>query len=313
MRRHAAQDHVPFKRGCPVCLAAQGRQRSHWRSAVTGVCSISVDIAGPFKPGQGWDPGASGRDKGWGYKYFLASAFTIPLEPKTSVEATEDQRLQAPQVSEPVPADLDLPDMAELFGEEPELYALEGGSVPAVKVVEHRFLEKAPEPEGPVRVDTLPAAAEPPLPPPKEEPPAVSTRTLFMAMPLRSRAGKEVMLAVQALISRLESAGFPVHRYHADRAKELRSMALVQWLRDKAIHARWTAGESPAGNKAELAVQNIKGSARKILYAQPSLMLSGPSLSFMLAIVTGVSCVGPLACQSCPCLRLASSCRLVSA
>ena len=237
IRRHEANDHMPFRRGCPICVAAQGRQRSHWRASVTGVFSISVDIAGPFKPGQCWDPVASGRDRGLGYKYFLAQ------------EA----------------AGLELPAMHDLFGEaEPALRLMHPGPEPALKVVEHRFKEKGPEPEGP-----KPAGQDPPLPPPAEEPPDshVQTRTLFLAVPLRTRKGKEVLAAVQLLVNRLETWGFPVHRYHADRAKELRSAALVQWLRTQAIHATWTAGESPAGNKAELAVQNIKGGARKLLLA----------------------------------------------
>ena len=62
LRRHIASDHVPFKKGCPVCIAAQGRRRSHWRSAFTGLYSLSCDLAGPFVPGQGYDPVNSGRE-----------------------------------------------------------------------------------------------------------------------------------------------------------------------------------------------------------------------------------------------------------
>ena len=29
---HVQHDHVPYRRGCPICISAQGRQRSHWRS-----------------------------------------------------------------------------------------------------------------------------------------------------------------------------------------------------------------------------------------------------------------------------------------
>ena len=61
-RLHEQNDHVPYMKGCPVCIQAQGRQRSHWRSSVTSLYSLSCDIAGPFRTGQGWDPIASGRD-----------------------------------------------------------------------------------------------------------------------------------------------------------------------------------------------------------------------------------------------------------
>ena len=68
LKMHEANDHTLFRNGRPVCIASQGRQRCHWRAAHTGVYSISVDIAGPFKPGRCWDPVACG------YKYFLAAA-----------------------------------------------------------------------------------------------------------------------------------------------------------------------------------------------------------------------------------------------
>ena len=45
-KRHRANDHVPYRKGCPVCVAAQGRQRSHRRSEVQGVFSASFDVAG---------------------------------------------------------------------------------------------------------------------------------------------------------------------------------------------------------------------------------------------------------------------------
>ncbi|CAE7362962.1 RE2, partial [Symbiodinium necroappetens] len=77
-RKHVEHDHVPYRKGCPICIAAQGRQRSHWRSGFPGMHSLSADVAGPFVSGQSWDVEASGRDKGKGYKYFLACAYAIP-------------------------------------------------------------------------------------------------------------------------------------------------------------------------------------------------------------------------------------------
>ena len=78
------------------------------------------------------------------------------------------------------------------------------------------------------------------------------------------------MAAVQSVINRLESYGYPVHRYHADRAQELKSKALVSWLRDRGIHPSWTPGDSPAGNRAEVAVQQLKQASRRLL-AEASL------------------------------------------
>ena len=275
MKRHEASDHSPFRRGCPVCVASQGRQRSHWRASFAGLYSLSVDIAGPFKPGRFWDPVASGRDKGLGYRYFLAAAFTIPLKfgEESPKGATEEPIAEIrPDSSEPPevlvlerpegPMDGDIPSMEELFGDDGEVDPVGAapGSETVLRAVSHRFRVKKPEPE-----EALEELPEPPLPPPAEAPPYPKTRTLFLGTPLRTRNGKEALGAVQALINRLEASGFPVHRYHSDSAKELRSKDLVAWLRDQGIHHTWTPGENPAGNKAELAVQQLKAAGRKLL------------------------------------------------
>ena len=76
--KHVANDHVPYLRGCPICISAQGRQRSHWRSSFPAIHSLSVDIAGPFLEGMSFDPEASGRDRGGKYRYFLACSYAVP-------------------------------------------------------------------------------------------------------------------------------------------------------------------------------------------------------------------------------------------
>ena len=178
-RRHQAQDHTPFRKGCPICVAAQGRQRNHWRASVTAVYSLSVDVAGPYKPGQSWDPIASGRDKGRGYKYFLASAFTIPLEFNSVNGPEKTSPGKDAEPPEAAPHGMDLPDMRDLFGaeesDEPALVPLGGGAGASLKVVEHRFHGKRPEPEGP----PLPPPADPPIDVPSK------TRTLFLAVPFK--------------------------------------------------------------------------------------------------------------------------------
>ena len=272
-RVHELNDHIPFKKGCPVCISAQARQRSHWRSAQTGVFSASCDLAGPFLPGKCFDPVASGRDKGLGYRYFLACAFSVPISPKSVVEATSPGKDQEPSPKLEPESSASSPDGLEesaVIPPQPEEEVDEGmGNLWEAmdRAVRYRARAKRPEKpdelsgEGVERVD-----GDPPLPPPSEPPP-VKTRTLCLGIPLRSKKGKEVMGAVQSMLNRLEACGFPVHRYHADRAQEVKSRALVAWLRDKGIHATWTPGDTPAGNKAELAVQQLKGSSRKLLSA----------------------------------------------
>ena len=261
--RHVERDHVPYRKGCPVCISAQGRQRSHWRSAFPSIHSVSVDIAGPLLEGTSYDPEASGRDKGGGYKYFLACSYAVPKgyevpsEPVAPVKAPEDGDYVPP---EHLPEE-GMEASGELF---PELFLseLEGG-IEAVKVVSHRLKGKQSEPavcdEAPGGVGVEGGVGEMPVEP------KYKNLTLFVGMPLRTKRGKEVLLAVQSIINRLEAYGYPVHRYHSDRAKELRSTSLLGWLKNKGLHATFTAGESPAGNRAEVAVQSLKGSIRKLL------------------------------------------------
>ena len=118
--RHERQDHVPFRKGCPICVAAQGRQRSHWRASKSGVYSASFDLAGPYVSGHSFDATASGRDRGTGYKYFVACAFTVPLEPSPEcAKPLSDPDIHDSGEGEASLTDetdeLELPDMAELF------------------------------------------------------------------------------------------------------------------------------------------------------------------------------------------------------
>ena len=276
--RHVAHDHVPYLKGCPTCIRAQGRQRSHWRSSFVGVHSASFDIAGPFISGQAYNVEASGRDKGSGYKYFLACAYTVPEGYSSVKDSAPDWKNEDYAPSEPGP---------EEGGEEagstppqdlfPELWDSsdeEGVARMGVKVVTHRVKGKHPEKGGQDPGEcTVPDALVSEDAPDAhgvsgdgEGFPSLKTKTLFMGVPLRTKTGKEVLLQVQGVINKLEAYGYPVQRFHADRAKELRSAALISWLKDKGVHPTWTPGDSPAGNRAELAVQNLKGVTRKLLF-----------------------------------------------
>ena len=219
---HLDNDHVPFQKGCPVCVAAQGRQRSHRRQAVTGVYGASFDIAGPFVPGQGFDAVSSGRDLGHGYKYFLACAYSIPisLNARPSSPCKKPPDSEEPQGSQDcvVPEEsLDAflkDDMDQTHGLEPlsselldDVSMYSPDELPAsMSKVTHRYRVKGPES-------------------PNEE--QVQTKTMFLGVPLRTKKAQEVTPAVQTVICRLETAGYPVNRYFADRAQELRSSGLA--------------------------------------------------------------------------------------
>ena len=259
--RHIAHDHVPYLKGCPVCIRAQGRRRSHWRSGFPGVHSASFDIAGPFVPGQAFNPEVSGRDKGKGYRYFLACAYAVPdgFYP----ESPDSPMTEKNPGSDPLEGkgSKEAGDVGKA-GEDlfPELWESdeEQGAEAEVKAVNVRVRTKRPEDPDPLPGEVKDSERG-------EDERIRKFRTLFLGIPLRTKKGKEVLLQVQCIINRLEAYGYPVHRYHSDRAKELRTAGLIAWLRNKQIHASWTLGDSPAGNRAELGVQNLKGMVRKLL------------------------------------------------
>ena len=262
--RHVQQDHVPYRKGCPICIRAQGRQRSHWRSGFPGVHSLSVDVAGPLVSGQSWDVEASGRDRGLGYRYFLAFAYTIP---STFVPETEEQDGDAEY--EPSECGQMVPEGNEATvestvnpreGLEEQALLQELDQIPLswdetraeLRVVNYRVKGKQPEQEG--------------IEDSSREEGIKGYKTLFLGVPIRSKRGREILPHIQGTINRLEASGFPVQRFHSDRAKELRSHALIAWIKDKGIHGTWTPGESPAGNRAELAVQALKSFVRKLFF-----------------------------------------------
>ncbi|CAE7781653.1 RE1 [Symbiodinium sp. CCMP2592] len=189
---------------------------------VTTVYSLSVDIAGPFKEGRSFDPISSGRDRGRGYKYFIAAAYSVPLNPELRpvLHPSEDLDEYSPSECEP------------------EI----GSAGPIPAEISEDFDELLD------RLDRQATGAE-----------------FAQAGELEGASSNAVMGQVQALVNRLESFGYPVHRYFADRAKELRSHSLIQWFRERGVHASFTAGEDPAGNKAEVGVQHLKQDARKLL------------------------------------------------
>ena len=114
----------------------------------------------------------------------------------------------------------------------------------AMGKVTHRMSRKGPEaPDEPIE--------PPPLPPPTEVPP-IRTRMLTLGTPLRSKKVRDVLPAIQGIINRLTAAGFPVNRYHSDRAGEFRARPLVMWLKNQGIHATWAPAETLQGNRAEL-------------------------------------------------------------
>ena len=85
---------------------------------------------------------------------------------------------------------------------------------------------------------------------------------------LSNRTEKGLRLVVMQAVARLRASGIPVLRRHTDRAKEYSSTLLLEWMASQNIHATKSGFEDHAANgRAEVAVRELKRSARKCLLA----------------------------------------------
>ena len=76
-KAHEANDHVPYKKGCLICVAAQGRQRVIEEPRLRE-CTRRRLIWRGHVPGRCFDPVASGMDRGWVTATY-ATLWLVPL------------------------------------------------------------------------------------------------------------------------------------------------------------------------------------------------------------------------------------------
>ena len=240
--QHYANNHVPYRRDCGICVEAASRGRPHRRQKHPATQVLAVDIWGPLKPGCDLDNAKP--------KYVLVGTLTLPggdgdpgsliTPPKVPDEATED--VGDPKATE---------DEEPLFEELLEPCASE-----------------PPVPESPIvppAVDSEDTALESQVAVDKLVPPV---RTLRFARVLKSRSSHEIAFHLAVMISRIRPLGFPVTRLHSDRAREIRAPRVMQVVSALGVYATQTAGESPQSNgRAENAISWLKRRAKTLLFA----------------------------------------------
>ena len=69
---HHRAGHLPYRKDCPTCLLAAGRDRQHRRQLCPTSYTLSLDIMGPFCPGQ--------DQQGQGFRYGLIGVYTVPVD-----------------------------------------------------------------------------------------------------------------------------------------------------------------------------------------------------------------------------------------
>ncbi|CAE7767290.1 RE2 [Symbiodinium sp. CCMP2592] len=247
-RLHVQRDHVPFRKDCEQCVMSLGTGRPHRRTKQKSAYVLSVDVGGPLR--------AVSRDAhGYGYRYFLAAAYTKPR--------FEDQD----DPPDPLPEDLAAEDYdfrnldleAPELDEEPLDPEDQEGDPSVRKVRGDELWDDDEEADRQQRADQeqdelLEGNREIPM------------DHLYFVKPLKGKKAKQVMQAIQEIILELKHMNLPVVRIHSDRAHELRSPALREWTLGQQIMLTRTEGQSPQSNgTAERAVRYLKGQARLLL------------------------------------------------
>ena len=248
--KHLMNDHVPFRRDCPVCVASAARSKPHRRQSCPKTQVLSIDIAGPFVSGVDLFNNASQR-------YALVASLTLPggeeqQDKDTDAHDDDNGFLDCnPGGNEGNGEDPSPSTPNDLFGDEDE-EEVKDEAVPAAPAAELKDDEETQEKESD----------------PTEPLESLPVRTLRFAIPMKSRQHEEVRYHLMSLVARLKALGLHVARVHSDRARELISPKLKTFLYEHAIDVSHTSGESPQQNgRAENTVGWAKSRARALLQA----------------------------------------------
>ena len=230
-----------------MCLETAGRDRPRKTVATPDSFCLSLDLAGPFKPGEDQDV--------YDAKYMLVGVVTVPTAGETPrVESLRELGLVVNPIpdegaeAEQRPEDEELPGEVEAeqvwVGDEVEEEA-EGGD--PEDIAEFQKLEVKWR-------EFLGEAAH------------VKVRGLTFAVPLQSRKAQQVIEAVSLVYSRIRALQIPILRVHTDRAREFCSRGFKKWLADRDLHFTMSAGDEPTGNaRVEREIGHLKGRVRALI------------------------------------------------
>ena len=225
---HVLNDHVPFSRECTTCLKGGGKSRQHRRVPHPDAMTLSLDVCGPFRPGEDF------RKKS---RYFLVGVYAIPVR-KTA--DGEDPLLQS-MVDALAPQEEDQGDHEgdQLLPEalEEEVEYREGD---AKRLEEWERLEVEAE--------------------------EVIIRNYTLVETLSSRQGSELKAGMARMIARLKYLGMEVRRVHSDGAAEM--MGTRRWCEDRGIYRTFTSGSDfKANGRAEAEVGVIRRGINTLIRA----------------------------------------------
>ena len=260
---HLANDHLPFRKDCAVCLEGGARSRQHRRQEHSSCYTINYDIAGPWVAGDDQD-----RTKP---RYFLVGTLNVPLN--SSRPLIEGWRPESPLRDE---LDHKLPEIEFLGGGgdvdpfkdevqdgqgadavQPEVH---DGAVAGVEPAVHA---DSSEVELEVRADEC---AKKNFQMKVEEMKDFSTTRLTWAVPLLNRTERSVLEAVSTIYTRFKSLRIPTYKVRVDRAREFIAAKFQQWAHQRDLEVEYSAGDEPHGcAMAEAEINVLKNSTRVLL------------------------------------------------
>ena len=224
-KQHLACDHQPFSRECATCQRGAGRKKVHRRVPHPDTYTLSVDVCGPFKPGQDQD-----RKVG---RYFMVGVFTLPV----TVEAKKVISL-APGLKETLGG-------GHVLEEEPAggMETLSPEMEPEERDIQRRgddlqgleewYREEVAEEEG------------------------VEVRNFTLLEVLPNRHAPALVEALSRMIAKLKYLGLEVRRVHSDAAGELRSTK--KWCHSQGLYRTFTAGSDwMANGRAEAEIGMVR-------------------------------------------------------
>ena len=255
---HHRAGHLPHRKDCPTCLLAAGRDRQHRRQPCpTSYTLLSLDIMGPFCPGQ--------DQQGQGFRYGLIGVYTVPVDGEGAPlpEGLSELRVKCGHHSK----DEELDDECLEAGEQEE-----GQDGRADQLLQEEAEEEDEIPEALVRQQEV---LEKKWKEFIKDRRSMPVRNLTFGVPIRSREAGEVLSGVATIYSKMRAMQLPITRLHTDRAKEFSSHRFQRWTQDRDIHHTMCSGDSPQENaRAEKEVGVVKSQMRRMILA------SGATTSF---------------------------------
>ncbi|OLQ06917.1 Copia protein [Symbiodinium microadriaticum] len=235
--KHVRNGHVPFDKRCRTCVINSGTGRPHRRVLNPSAFTLGVDIAGPLR--------TRGVDADGKYRYALIGSYCLP-----KVEGYKDMD---------IPAELedDGAGVGDVLDDERNFLEEEETVDPPNSIEDQHDLDRRNEDYKRFYKEVYQEVGD-----------SMEYQSLIYVIPLKSRLKTDVNTAMRKLYLSLRQEGHPVVRVHSDRARELKSASLRQWLYEKDIWVTTGESQTPQQNgRAEAAVKLLKRYAKVLLDA----------------------------------------------